>query len=89
MKPIQVTFINGPLHLLTAEATWIPEVQIFSDPKDRIIYAYIRDETFYYYDASMSAKLTEVFDKVQIAFKQNPVRITGEASPEIPVALDE
>jgi hypothetical protein len=70
MKPIRVVFVNGPFHRFVMEMTVIPEVDIVVDGRQRCIYAYVREETTYYYDADLSRRLTEQFDTVRGKFKR-------------------
>jgi len=77
-KPIRATFIGGPLHRQVIEMYWIPEVNIFTSERDRIIYAYVREETEYYYDKDMSACLTAMYDRVKNRFKINRIVPLGE-----------
>lgn len=79
MKPVLMTYVRGPLHLIQAEMNWIPEVQMFSDRGDKTVYAYRREEMVYYYDSEMSKKLSEVYDSVAFLFKPNTLEIVGEA----------
>lgn len=62
---IVMTFIRGPLHRIQAEMTWVPQVNLFFNDREKIVYAYIRDETCYYYDPAMSAKITAKFDLIR------------------------
>lgn len=78
VRPLRMIFINGPLHRQAIDMTWIPEVNLVSNSREKIVYAYIRDEMVYFYDPGLSAKLTAMYDQVQGHFKKNPVNPVGE-----------
>jgi hypothetical protein len=78
MKPILMTFVRGPMHLLQAEMLWLPEMNVMLDEREHTVHAYIRDETTYYYEPELSAKLTSVYDKVKEKFQQNKINVVGE-----------
>ena len=77
-RPIDMTFIGGPLHRRVIQMTWIPQVNIVTDIRDRRIMLYIREETAYYFDKELSEKLTAIYDDVQGKFPPNKVVPLGE-----------
>jgi hypothetical protein len=64
-----IPFIGGPVHAMRFEMTWIPPVNIMISERDKMIYAYVRDETAYFYDAELSAKLTARYDEFRKDFE--------------------
>lgn len=89
MEPVLVTFVRGPLHLIQARMTWIPEVEVFTDPRDNTVYAYKREELVYYYDLALSAKLTLNYEGVRELFRNNTVDVTGEVKPKESIDSEE
>lgn len=77
-KPVLMTFVRGPLHLIQAKMTWIPAVNIFTDERDKLVYVYMRDEMTYFYDPEASTKLTAMYETVKHLFKHNAIDIVGE-----------
>ena len=80
--PVTVTFVRGPVHLLQAEVTWLPDINLFTSERDRLIYAYVREDLVYYYDLQLSAKLSMVYDKAKGFFRSNPINVIGEVAPK-------
>ncbi len=80
--PVTVTFVRGPVHLLQAKVSWLPDVNLFTSERDRLIYAYVREDLVYYYDIQLSAKLSLVYDKAKGFFRPNPIEVLGEVAPK-------
>lgn len=74
-------FIGGPLHRQKMEMSWIPQLNLCIDERDRQIHAYVRDELAYFYERELSRKLTENYDVVRQRWrgKPNPMKPLGDA----------
>lgn len=72
---LTVPFIRGPLHGIRFEMTWVPELNLVVDERDRRIHVYLRDEMAYFYDPELSERLTAVYDIAREKWSGHPNRI--------------
>ena len=84
---VPVTFDGGPLHGQVGNVADLPQVQIFFNQKDRLVYMYTRkDELQYVYDSASSKALSDKYDESFAKFGQTGKSVQSWGKKKIPHA---